>query len=293
MYRQSQNLQQLCEEKKECLDQLRRKRRENMLNQKRNNNYLESWINVVDFKEYIATNHSIKLFDDILWQLDGRSVDKFEVPFIFVYRDGSNQFRAFYFTNLEHINEIIKYKVDFSNLIFVLAVYDYKFKLIFNHDELINTALSMYKFINEKFDLYKNLNQNDLKIYGTYGIDFNFNIRDIITQNDKDMINSKYYTNKFISGIEYEEVISKISNRLYFVDKYNKVQSLFLKNLTLNDIIKLYESQELTDIAISFCDNLLFFEDLNTLLLGLDYVEKYSPSIKDFCMFHSLFNQTL
>ena len=57
---------------------------------------------------------------------------------------------------------------------------------------------------------------------------------------------------------------------------------------SLDEIIDMYESHNTIMATISICNEQLFFDNLDSLILGLDHVKKYCPHSNDYWPLHKL-----
>ena len=145
MYRQSQNLQQLCEEKKECLAQLRRKRRENILNEKRNKIILYDSLNEL-FNAYPDLENSNWYSPDYLDFIK----DCWENSIACIFTLKSNHFLM---TNVDEFEEITNIMSGLDNFKYVIIIACHKYIYIdnqFDLHNLIENSTNIFKWWDDK-----------------------------------------------------------------------------------------------------------------------------------------------
>lgn len=277
MYTQSQTLQQLCDERISLMSQLRRKRKEELTAQKRNIDYnLETWLNVDEFKTYVTTNYNDELYQQLITEFYMEYNYNSVMYFIFV--DENNTIKKYSLTVFEktEFNDQID-KFDFNNLSFIIGVYNFKFKLIFGVDEFINVGKSMLMLLIERYESYQKLiyDSNATKNKSNYS-------REIINRIVEDLMelfNIEIYKTEPVLALK--NYCKYMNNRLYFIDEFGKVRSFFINNISLNELIEFYKSRKPAIIAIHFNYEELFFDNLDSLLFGLNYINKYCSSLNE------------
>lgn len=277
MYTQSQTLQQLCDERISLMTQLRRKRKEELTTKKRNIDYnLETWLNVDEFKTYVTTNYNDELYQQLITESYMENNYNSVMYFIFIHKNNTiKKYSLTVFEKTEFNDQIDKF--DFNDLSFIIGVYNFKFKLIFDVDEFINVGKSMLILLTERYESYQKLtyDSNTTKNKSNYS-------REIINRIVEDLMElfniEIYKTEPILALKNYRKYMN---NRLYFIDEFGKVRSFSINNISLNELIEFYKSRKPAIVAIHFNYEELFFDNLDSLLFGLNYINKYCSSLNE------------
>lgn len=150
---------------------------------------------------------------------------------------------------------------------FILCVYNFKFKFLYNDDELINTSDSIMDLLFDRYKSYITLDQQNVKQNVSETI---FKLYDII---DIDL---------------YDNVGGCMSDCLYFINNNDQIKRIIINEHSLDEIIGMYESHNTIMAAISVCNEHLFFDNLDSLILGLNHVKKYCPHSDEYWALHKL-----
>ena len=73
-----------------------------------------------------------------------------------------------------------------------------------------------------------------------------------------------------------------MSDCLYLINNNDQIENITINEHSLNEIIDIYKSRNTIITAISVCNEQLFFDSLDSLILGLNYVNKYYPHSDDY-----------
>lgn len=235
---------------------------------------LDSWMNANDLKKYICSVFGKIIFYEIADMAYEYCNYNMSMCLIFAYCDGSYQKHFINLFDDKPIKELIT-EFDDNNLMFILCVYNFKFKFIYDDDELINTSESIMDLLFDRYKSYITLNQRSVKQ----------NAIQKATQNGNEILSIFY---DVIDMDLYDAIDGSMANRLYFINSNNKIKRMSINEHSLDEIIGMYESHNTIMAAISICNEQLFFDNLDSLILGLDHVKKYCPHSDDYWPLHKL-----
>lgn len=85
----------------------------------------------------------------------------------------------------------------------------------------------------------------------------------------------------------YDNINGCMSNCLCFINN-DQIKRIIINEHSLNEIIDIYKSHNTVMAVISVCNEQLFFDNLDSLILGLNYVKKYCPHSDDYRALHKL-----
>lgn len=275
MQTRSKKIQQLYNGKDEYLEQnltrlLKQRKERNSTHKQIDECDLDSWMNANDLKKYICSVFGEIIFYEIADMAYEYCNYNMSMCLIFAYCDGSYQKHFINLFDDKPIKELITEFED-SNLMFILCVYNFKFKFIYDDDELINITESIIDLLFDRYKSYITLNQRSVKQNDM--------------QNCSEAISILY---DVIDMDLYDDIDGSMANRLYFINSNDKIKRMTINEHSLDEIIDIYKSHNTIMAVISICNEQLFFDNLDSLILGLDHVKKYCPHSEDYWPLHKL-----
>lgn len=279
MQTRSKKIQQFYKGKDEYLAQnltqlLKQRKERNLTHKPIDECDLDSWMNANDLKKYICSVFGEIIFYEIADMAYEYCNYNMSMCLIFAYCDGSYQKHFINLFDDKPIKELITEFED-SNLMFILCVYNFKFKFIYDDDELINTTESIMDLLFDRYESYITLNQRSVKQ----------NAIQKATQNGNEILSIFY---DIIDMDLYDDIDGSMANRLYFINSNDKIKRMSINEHSLDEIIDIYKSHNTIMAVISICNEQLFFDNLDSLILGLDHVKKYCPHSEDYWPLHKL-----
>lgn len=279
MQTRSKKMQQFYNGKDEYLTQnltqlLNQRKERNLTHKPIDKCDLNSWMNANDLKKYIYSVFGETTFYEIVDMAYEYCNYNMSMCLIFAYCDGSYQKHFINLFDDKPIKELIT-EFEYSNLMFILCVYNFKFKSLYNDDDLINTSESIIDLLFERYKSYITLNQRSVKQNATQNA----------TQNGSEILSILY---DVIDMDLYDDIDGSMANRLYFINSNDKIKRMSINEHSLDEIIDIYKSHNTIMAAISICNEQLFFNDLDSLILGLEHVKKYCPHSDDYWALNNL-----
>lgn len=286
MHRQSQNLHQICEEKKEYLAQLRQNKRNKLLNAKRESQNLKEmnellnkyqWLNIHQLKEYINND---AMFKNIIFEYIhsySKQLDyNFGVHLIIYYYSWCD----YYYINLtsnQNIASKLSSFIDYNLKPYIILSYNFKYVIIRDKDTLNECLEDIEKIFQYKYDYYNTyikINCNDIKHY-----DENNKILTMFIDNYiYDNLQIPYVRDKLFEKLD--NYLNYMKPILYIGDIFD-ITKYYIDYLTNEQLMQLIELNKDKLKIITYGFNRYIVKDKEQLNNLLYYFKNYCENNED------------